>query len=296
MNLLSFMKEFPTEESCKRHFIEYRKAKGVICQKCDGKEHYWLHKKEQFQCKECRFRTTLRSGTVLHSTKLPYMYWYIAMHLMTTTKKGFSAHEMKRQLGHEYYRPIWEMMRKIRESMGLADSKLSLKDSIAIDDAYVSTYTSSQERRELKRGKGSQKKSKVTVMVESIPLEVNGKPEVYMGKIKMALNTSETSDNMDEVTSKSIDKESILFSDNSTSYVNLANLFEDNKQSLSNSLENKIDLKWVNISISNLKRFLLGIYHVVKEKYVQHYLDEFCFKLNRRNHPNKFENLLLNSI
>ena len=87
-----------------------------------------------------------------------------------------------------------------------------------------------------------------------------------------------------------------LFPDNSTSYVNLINLFEYNKQKLSNSLENKIDLKWVNISISNLKRFLLGIYHVVKEKYVQHYLDEFCFKLNRRNHPNKFENLLLNSI
>ena len=73
--------------------------------------------------------------------------------------------------------------------------------------------------------------------------------------------------------------------------MNLVNLFEDNKQSIANSLENKIDLKWVNISISNLKRFLLGIYHVVKEKYVQHYLDEFCFKLNRRNHPNKFENL-----
>ena len=62
-------------------------------------------------------------------------------------------------------------------------------------------------------------------MVESIPLEFNGNPEVYMGKIKMVLNTSETSDDMDEVTSKSIDKESILFSDNSTSYVNLVNLF-----------------------------------------------------------------------
>lgn len=290
------MKEFPTEESCKKHFIEYRRAKGVICQNCEGKEHYWLKSKEQFQCKSCRFRTTLRSGTVLHATKLPYMYWYMAMHLMTSTKKGFSAHEMRRQLGHNHYRPIWEMMRKIRESMGLADAKFPLKGSVAVDDAYVSTYTSSQDRRELKRGKGSQKKSKVTVMVESIPLEVNGEPEVYMGKIKMALNTSETSEDMDEVTTKNIERESILFSDCSSGYVNLANLFEENIQTISNTLENKIDLKWVNISISNLKRFLLGIYHVVKEKYVQHYLDEFCFKLNRRNHPHMFENLLLNSI
>ncbi|MCE2963662.1 MAG: transposase, partial [Chitinophagales bacterium] len=48
--------------------------------------------------------------------------------------------------------------------------------------------------------------------------------------------------------------------------------------------------------ISNLKRFLLGIYHVVKERYLQEYLNEFAFKLNRRNYTNKFDNLLLNSI
>ena len=51
MDLLSFMKEFPTEESCKRHFIEYRKTKGVICQKCECKAHYWLKKKSNFSVK-----------------------------------------------------------------------------------------------------------------------------------------------------------------------------------------------------------------------------------------------------
>jgi hypothetical protein len=58
------------------------------------------------------------------------MYWYIAMHLMTSTKKGFSAHELKRQLGHKRYEPIWAMMHKIRESMGLADAKFILKGSV----------------------------------------------------------------------------------------------------------------------------------------------------------------------
>jgi hypothetical protein len=41
-------------------------------------------------------------------------------------------------------------------------------------------------------------------------------------------------------------------------------------------------LKWVHIAISNAKRNLLGVYHKVKGKYLQLYLDEFCFKLNRR--------------
>jgi len=41
-------------------------------------------------------------------------------------------------------------------------------------------------------------------------------------------------------------------------------------------------LKWVHIAISNAKRTLLGIYHKIKGMYLQNYLDEFCYKLNRR--------------
>lgn len=44
----------------------------------------------------------------------------------------------------------------------------------------------------------------------------------------------------------------------------------------------KSNFKWVRIAISNAKRNLLGIYHMVMLKYLQNYLDEFCYKLNRR--------------
>jgi len=39
---------------------------------------------------------------------------------------------------------------------------------------------------------------------------------------------------------------------------------------------------WVHIAISNAKRTLLGIYHKIKGKYLQLYLDKFCHILNRR--------------
>lgn len=48
------------------------------------------------------------------------------------------------------------------------------------------------------------------------------------------------------------------------------------------SKETNDTLKWVHIAISNAKRNLLGVYHKVKGKYLQLYLDEFCYKLNRR--------------
>ena len=44
----------------------------------------------------------------------------------------------------------------------------------------------------------------------------------------------------------------------------------------------KTTLQWVHIAISNAKRTLLGIFHKIKGKYLQNYLNEFCYKLNRR--------------
>ncbi|MCZ6841301.1 MAG: transposase, partial [SAR324 cluster bacterium] len=41
-------------------------------------------------------------------------------------------------------------------------------------------------------------------------------------------------------------------------------------------------LPWVHIAISNAKRFILGTYHGVSHKYLQAYLDEFCYRFNRR--------------
>lgn len=52
-------------------------------------------------------------------------------------------------------------------------------------------------------------------------------------------------------------------------------------------------LPWVHIVISNFKSYLLGTYHGISGHYVQEYLDEFCFRLNRRFWENQIPNRLL---
>ena len=69
-----------------------------------------------WQCRQCRFRTTLRSGTIMQASKLPFRKWYLAMAFMTFSKKGISAKEMQRQLAHKYYEPVWLMMHKLWEA------------------------------------------------------------------------------------------------------------------------------------------------------------------------------------
>ena len=89
--------------ACKAEFRRLREKQGVICKKCNSKDEYWwLKSKELYECKNCGFRMSLKSGTVMENSKLTYQYWFIAMHLMTATKKTISALEMQKQLGHKY--------------------------------------------------------------------------------------------------------------------------------------------------------------------------------------------------
>ena len=81
MNLLNFSTHYPDEQSCRAAFKSYRDNQVVVCPNCGGREHYWKRDKEQYECKKCKTRQSLRSHTVMHGSKLPFLYWYIAMHL-----------------------------------------------------------------------------------------------------------------------------------------------------------------------------------------------------------------------
>ena len=106
MTLIEFNRHFPNEEACRNHLKTLRERTGVACAKCGCTHNYWKGYRNQWQCSRCGHRTTLTSGTVMHGTKLPLLYWFIAIHLLTSTKKTFSASELQRQLGHKRYQPI----------------------------------------------------------------------------------------------------------------------------------------------------------------------------------------------
>ena len=171
MKLIEFSKHYPDEASCKAEFKRYREKEGVICKKCKSVDHYWwLPSKELYECKKCGFRMSLKSGTVMENSKLPYQHWFIAFHLMTSTKKTISALELQRQIGHKFYEPIWAMMHKIRLVMGKRDDLYKLDSEIEADESYYSTRYIQEEneftgqKEDLKRGKGSQRKTGVLVM------------------------------------------------------------------------------------------------------------------------------------
>ena len=296
MSLISFISEFPDEQSCKNKFKEYRDQAGVVCAKCNGTQHYWKSDKEQYECKKCKTRTTLKSGTVLHKSKLPYRYWFITMYLLTSTKKSFSAKEIQRQLGHKRYAPIWHMVHKLRKTMGTRDEEYVLAGRIELDEGYFSTEIPAEEKdKPLKRGRGSQKKSKVIVMAESEVVESPkpGKKPRRVGYLKMKVIDDLTTETINKCVKELASDATEVDTDDSTSYTEIKNYIPNhNSQVIPKDKVGEI-LPWVHIAISNAKRQLLNTYHDIKPEYLQSYLDEFCYKFNRRYFGESLFNRLL---
>jgi transposase-like protein len=282
MRVLDFFDRFSDEQSCRDHFRANREKTGVSCKKCDGTQHYWLKNKSQWQCASCKFRTTLRSGTMMENSNLPFLKWYQAIFFMTYTKKGMSACELQRQLGHSRYDTIWSLMHRIRNAMGNRDARYTLEGMVEFDEAYFEKST--PDGIKLKRGKGSEKQQNVAVMAESTPLEnlETGVKSKSCRYYKMKVLDTHKKASINETIKNNIDEMSIVFSDKSASYVDIENLVDTHIEEKSTKETTATSLRWVHIAITNAKCTLAGIYHKIKGKYLQLYLDEFCYKLNRR--------------
>jgi transposase-like protein/Zn ribbon nucleic-acid-binding protein len=303
MNLLNFVEQYPDESSCKAKWKSIRDAQGVTCPRCQSTEHYWKKDRDSYECKKCGCRQSLRSNTVMHGSNLPFRYWFVAIHLLTSTKKSFSAAELQRQLGHKRYEPIWYLLHKLRSVMGKRDEQYQLSGIIELDEGFFTTEISEEEKKKpLKRGRGSQRKTKVLVMAESTPVEdekatKSGKSR-KVNHIKMIVIPDLQAETITPLVEDNLSCESIIDSDNSTSYVKLKDIVkEHNPQIIAKENVGKI-LPWVHIAIRNVyPRQFLNIYHQMGSLHLQNYLNEFCYKFNRRYFgENLFDRLMLASV
>lgn len=98
-SLPDFFKKYGTEEQCEKALFDWRWAMGFICPECNHTRHCVLNTNNLYQCYHCHHQTSLTSGTIFSDTKLPLTTWFLSMFLLTQTKNGIFALELKRLLG-----------------------------------------------------------------------------------------------------------------------------------------------------------------------------------------------------
>lgn len=274
---LKWQIRFGTEEACVKYLLEERWGNGFICAKCGHDQAYFVAVRRTQQCRSCRHQTSVTAGTLFHSTNLPLTKWFWAIFLVVSDKGGISAVRLSKYLDVSWL-TARSMLRKIRTAMGNRDGFYRLTRLVEVDDAWVGG------KRSGKRGRGAEGKTPVLIGCEN-----RGKKAGFIAMESVAGITHET---VGYFSKRHLGMDSIIRSD---ALPALNRLGEKHRHEARVTPAEKVDewLPWVHIVISNMKRFLLGTYHGVSAIHLQEYLNEFCYRFNRRQWEPQLPNRLL---
>lgn len=85
MNIFEFLERFPGEDDCLNYFIETRRKSEILCRKCGCTKHVWMVDIDRFECEKCGNQIGIKTGTAMENSKLPIKYWFMAIHLFSST-------------------------------------------------------------------------------------------------------------------------------------------------------------------------------------------------------------------
>lgn len=287
MNLLTVTKTFATEDQALDYLVKQRWPNGVRCLACDHAKVYRINTKgktgrpyRKYECADCGLHFSATTGTLFHDSHLPLQKWFMTMALMAEAKKGISANQVARHIGVQY-KTAWHLCHRIRKAMEeLNAPPLGGQGQIVeIDETRLGG-------RKLRKGVQAGRDNKITVLGIA---ERNGR--VHLQKISNSqaktlapILAMRLSPNVKEVVTDSMSAYSrVLPKEKHTETNHKQDLLE--KGELAN--------KTIEGAFSLFKRGLIGSYHKLSEDHLDSYLQEFCWRFNRRSlQPWMFETLM----
>lgn len=270
---------FHDEDAAREHIEASRWPNGgVTCPLCGSLHVRRMGGKTQagmFLCNDCRGKFTCRTGTVMERSHVPLHKWLLAIHLMASSKKGISAHQLMRNLGIGSYRTAWFLAHRIREAMNLGpeidEGPLGGSNKVVeVDETYVGGKAKNRAYRE-----PAPKKAVVTLV------ERDGRARSF----HVANVSGKT---VRPLVVKSADRASVLMTDDSSIYPSIGAEFA-NHHSVNHSANEYVRLGVYAHSnttenfFSILKRGITGVYHSVSEAHLHRYLSEFDFRYSNRS-------------
>jgi len=278
-----FCEMFADEEACRERIFQMRWPEGFVCPKCGSKEYGYHSTKNVYQCKSryCRHQTSVTAGTVMDRTKLPIKTWFWAIFLMATDKRGSSATYLSTTLNLRY-KSAWLLLQKLRGAMGNRDARYLLDGIVEFDDTYFGGPGKGG-----KRGRGT---SKTKVLV-ALSKDGKGKPK----HLKMKVVPNLRGKTVGAFAKEAIAENAVVETDAYRSYrKSLSEKFNHDWQIFDAEKEM---LVWLHTIVSNAKSFVQGTFHGLDELHLQRYLDEFCWRFNRRHRTdNIFFDLLHSTV
>ena len=284
-NLREFDRIFVNDEACLLFIEHVRWGNGFTCQAC-GTDKYWVLSTGLRRCQKCRFKNSVKTGSIFESSRLTLKIWFYAIWWVTAQKTGVSALNLQKNLGLGSYRSAWLLLHKIRNTMIYADRSL-LQGDVEVDEAFIGGVRSG------KRGRGAEGKELIVIAAEC-------SGEKRVGRIRIQRIPDASSESLEPFITANVAKGSTIHTDGWKGYNHVGKLGYNHLPKKSATVNPDELLPRINIATSLLKRWLLGTLHGrLDPKHMGSYLEEFIFRFNRRESKVRgllFQRVLENSI
>jgi transposase-like protein len=292
MNLLSVTKKFATEDQALDHLVKCRWPDGIRCLACDNAKVYRIDTKGKtgrpcrlYECADCKLHFSATTGTLFHDSHLPLQKWFMTMALMCEAKKGISALQVQRHIGVAY-KTAWYLCHRIRKAMEELNAEpLGGQGQIVeIDETWLGGRATASHRRKTMKEKRDQK-VKLLGLVERggrVRLQRIENAKVETLRPVIAANLSPEANKV--VTDDAAQYKFILPKEKHEATIH------EQELELTGAIRGT---RTIEGAFSLFKRGVVGSYHQLSKDHLDSYLQEFCWRYNRRGmQPWMFDTLL----
>ena len=270
--LMEAIKYFSNEDNALNFMVAIRWQNGIICPRCESKEHSFLSTRRLWKCKACKKQFTVKVGTIMEDSPIPLDKWLCAIWMICNCKNGISSYEIHRALGITQ-KSAWFLMHRIRVAMQTGSFE-KMSGTVEADETFIGGKASNMHKwkREQKiQGRGGVGKTIVMGILER------------HGEVRTQIIKDRDAETLQGIVRENVEEGSNVYTDAHPSYFGLSSDFihefvnhtEEYVRGLvhTNGLENF----W-----SCLKRGLKGTYIAVTPTHLFRYVDEQAFRFNNR--------------
>lgn len=267
---------------------QLRWPNGPVCPHCNESERkpYKLKSKTRslWKCAACRKQYTVTVGTIFEGSHIPLNKWLLAFHLLCSSKKGMSAHQLHRMLGVTY-KSAWFMAHRIRYAMEQPAFTRLLGGTVEADETYVGGKTRRSNKApslpnnpyspipaKKNTGRGTEGKTAVLALVER------------GGEVRSFRVATVTADNLGRHIRGNVDLSAHLRTDAFKSYTKVGREYASHEtvNHADEYVRGEVHTNTAENYFSILKRGINGVYHHVSPEHLPRYLAEFDFRYNNR--------------
>ena len=277
MNIVQVFERFPTQKDCISHLEQARWGNQPVCPYCKSIRTAPLQ--HRHRCYACKTSFSVTVGTIFHHTHMPLQKWFLAITLILNARKGLSALQLSRDLSVNK-NTAWRITMQIRKAMAQADQRHLLTGIVEMDETYVGGKPRKGNEPDggHKRGRGTRK----APVIGAVERSGRGKGRVTA---KAVSKDKMKGRHMRAFVRSRVDvRQAHLITDEYKAYLGMAMVLphaviQHQRRYVDGDIHtNTIEGFW-----ALLKRGLFGQFHWVSRRYLQRYIDEFCFRYNLRD-------------